>query len=129
MKSLMVISVLFFSALTQAMPQVLECSPVSGSGEYILKGLEKADSGDGFKSYSFVNMVDDSVTVLSVGILGQDQADGFVAFSGFMDQFSESVIARLCTEDVPQEMVKTLVLKLAGGNAGAAPLCLACLPE
>lgn len=128
MKFFVSIVFLLFANVALAMPAVLECASDSGD-QFVLKGLEKADSGEGFKSYTFVNMQDDTTAVLSVGLLGEDQANGFVGISGFMDQFSESMISRLCTNEPAGDAIKTLVMKLEGGGAGGTPLCLACLAK
>mgnify|MGYP006309963889 CR=1 FL=1 len=73
--------VMLFSFASQAMPAVWECTAQTG-GEYVLKGLERSDDGQSFKSYTMVNLETEETIVLTVGLFGTDQADGFVAFSG-----------------------------------------------
>ncbi|MEO0337467.1 MAG: hypothetical protein AAF202_13820, partial [Pseudomonadota bacterium] len=83
MRIVVLFSLFIFATSAFGMPQVWDCTTEDGT-EYALKGLERADSGEGFKSYTLVHLENEATVVLSVGLFGQSEADGFVAFSGLM---------------------------------------------
>ena len=128
MKFFISILILSFSFAAGAMPTVWECN-ANGGGDYVLKGLERADNGEGFKSYTLVDLESEATVVLSVGLLGQSEADGFVAFSGYMDQFTESMIERLCSENPKQGSTKTVAIPLNTDDQNGRPIFMSCFSE
>jgi hypothetical protein len=127
-KTLVLLLTMIFGLTAFAMPQVWMCDTPDGS-EFALKGFERSDNGEGFKSYTMVDLDSEAAVVLSVGALGQSEADGFVAFSGYMDQFTESMIDRLCSETPKQGSTKTVAIPLNTEGQNGRPICMSCFEQ
>ncbi|MEM7647394.1 MAG: hypothetical protein AAF203_10825 [Pseudomonadota bacterium] len=126
MKLLSIIVFFSMNSFAESVPLNWNCND-GNQNEYHLKGIkENSEANPG--SFKLVNMATTDSIVLSFGLLGESEADGFVAIADHMDPLTEGMIDRLCPEDADSGTNKTAAVPLNNEQASGQPLCLSCKP-